>query len=572
MLLKRLLITYILIINMAFFVIGAIVFNIVQSTVKEQYIYSNELILNNGVDLFAELLKENKDELLDIAIDNIVQDELDKFISGNRNIIDIEDYIKKSSNYKRELQKHGSRIEIFPIGGQDIYIFSSKEKMYIQAEKLPWIDLTVKKDGAVLMQKVECEKKSYIRLSMVIRSMKRWQQTAVLAVYINTDVLFSLFYNTKLANNHMPYLVDDIGNIVIPYGNYYNLRKEDLLSNKNDRWMQNGNVIINKSIATTDWKLIGVLPKNDVMKKYKDILYTFLIVGAIVVIILMIVSVYFSYWIINPIRKLSNEMNNVEQNKFKILSIEKNYPEETKQLYRQFNFMIRRINTLIQEVYLGKINEKEAELLALQQQINPHFLYNTLDSIAWKAIEYGAEDIRYMVMSLANMMRHSLNGGNNFILVRNELEQVRNYLAIQKIRHENRIITSIKFDEEVMDYRIIKLIIQPLVENAIKYGLRNESRSFSINIDIIVEKKDNNLVIKVINDGNKIDLEKIEKLLNLGTNEKSKHYGLRNVNDRLINKFGEDSRLNIYVEKARTVAQIIISISLLQKDDHDDEY
>ncbi|GMQ63623.1 sensor histidine kinase [Vallitalea maricola] len=571
MLLIRLLTTYILIIVMALLVTGTVVFDVLQNTVKEQYIYSNELILNNGADLLFQLVKENKDTLLDIAIDSVIQEECNKFVTGYRDIRDLEKYIENSSNYKSKLQKNGTYIEIIPYDGRDVYRYNNEENEYMKAEFLLWMESTIKKNGAVLIEKAEYEKKSFIRLSMVMRSIEYWQQTAIVAVYINTDVLFSLFYDTKLANNQMPYLVDDLGNIVIPYGDYYYLEKEDLLYKENGWWIKDGNVIINKLINGMGWKMIGVLPKNKVMEKGKDILYTFFIVGIVTVFFLTIVSIYFSYWITNPIKKLSDEMHNVEKNKFQMLIIGKRYPEETKQLYRQFNYMIRRIDTLIQEVYLAKIKEKEAELCALQQQINPHFLYNTLDSIAWMAMPYKAEDIRCMVMSLANMMRHSLNGGDNHILVRNELEQIRNYLAIQEIRYENKFTVSIKFDEDVLDYKIIKLIIQPLVENAIKYGLIKRSNTDYMRIDIIGEKKDGDLVIRVINDGNKVDLERIKKILNLKADEKSKHYGLRNVNDRLIKKYGKKSRVNIYIENGRTVAKIIISTNLLQRDEHTDE-
>jgi two-component system sensor histidine kinase YesM len=230
--------------------------------------------------------------------------------------------------------------------------------------------------------------------------------------------------------------------------------------------------------------------------------------------------------------------------------------------------MIRRINSLIEEVYLAQIKEKEAELLALQQQINPHFLYNTLDSIAWMSMAYKAEDIRYMVMSLASMMRYSLNEGNNYISVRDELEQVRNYVGIQEIRYDNKFTTAIKCDTEALDYKIIKLIIQPLVENAIVHGFKDTGKFGNIEINVQIVGQD--LKIEVINDGDEIDLDKVKKLLEPETDEKPKHYGLRNVNDRLIKSFGKKSAIKFSVEHGKTVARIKISLNQLFKNDAED--
>ena len=316
--------------------------------------------------------------------------------------------------------------------------------------------------------------------------------------------MLSLFYNMRLENTNVPYLVDGNGEIILPFENTYKISEPDLLNMEKQWWHRGDHIIINIPMTKLDWKLMGVLPENELMAKSNDVRRTFIIVGGIVVIFLLIISYSFSTWITKPISNLAKEMSSIERNEFKEIEIKKSYGKETKQLYKQFNYMGRRINSLIDEVYMAQIKEKEAELLALQQQINPHFLYNTLDSIAWMSMAYKAEDIRYMVMSLASMMRYSLNEGNNFITVRDELEQVRNYLGIQEIRYDNKFTTKITAEKETLDYKIIKLIIQPLVENAIVHGFK-DTGVFG-NIEISVQISGENLEIKVTNDGDEIDM------------------------------------------------------------------
>jgi two-component system sensor histidine kinase YesM len=406
-------------------------------------------------------------------------------------------------------------------------------------------------------------------MAMVVSSVNNWPaKIGLVTLYFKTEVMFSLFYDIRLHNEKLPYLVDDQGEIIFPYDDTHHLSKSDVL-NKESGWSIRGDdIIVNVPIEMLDWKLVGVLPGEQLMKTSKAIEKMFFIVGAVVIGILLIASIYFSVKVTRPINNLFEEMMVVDENDFKKVPIKKQYIPEIKQLYGQFNYMVGRVQHLIEKVYVSKIREKEAELLALQQQINPHFLYNTLDSISWMSLKYQAEDIRHMVMSLASMMRYSLNKGNNLIAVQDELDQVRNYVAIQEIRYDGKFTTSIRVDEEVICYKIIKLIIQPLVENAINHGFKNSGK-FG-HIDISIKQKVNSLVISVKNDGDEVDLKKIDRLLNPKKTDEPKHYGIRNVNDRLIRQYGNHSALRFSVVDKKTVATITIPVYLLNKGESDE--
>lgn len=566
MIFKRLVTTYILIIVVALSVIGALVFSIVNTTIKEQFIYSNQLILNNGVDLITEYIDDNKDIALDIVIDPSVQRYLDNFIDRSDLNFDISYYANNDRVFRNKLKKYDAFVKIYGFDDEHVYEFKELENKYKPIRTTNWMDKTIELNGPFLLEGCEIDSKEYIRLSMVVSSVKNWPtHTGIIALYFKTEVMLSLFYNIRLENATVPYLVDDKGTIILPYENTYDIIEEDLMSQKADWWRRGNDVIINTPMKKFNWKLMGVLSENELLKRSRDIVVTFFIVGSVTVLALIMVCLYFSVWITRPISKLSKEMLYVEKKDFKPLAIKKTYAVETKQLYRQFNYMAQRINNLIDEVYKVKIKEKEAELLALQGQINPHFLYNTLDSIAWMSLEYNAEDIRHMVTSLASMMRYSLNEGNNLITVQDELEQIRNYVAIQEIRYDGKFKTEIKADKELLHFKIIKLIIQPLVENAIVHGFKATDHFGKI--EVSVRKEEQNLVIRVINEGDEIDLDKVKELLAPNKKTKSRHYGLRNVNDRLIKKYGSDSAVTFEKVNNTTVAQINIPIRLLDKGD-----
>lgn len=564
--LKRLVIINIFIIVTALIVIGVLVFSTINTTLNDQFIYSNQLVLENGADLIEEFIKDNKDTVLDVAIDPEIQKNLDAFQRKYSIINDLNNYTDTQWPYNHKIKSVAGFMEIYPYREYKVYAFNDTLNKYEAIQKELWMIEAIKNDGAFFVETCEVNNTPYVKIAMLISSVDNWpQKTGIIALYVKSEVMLSLFYNMRLENTNIPYLVNKYGEIILPYENTHKISEEDLINPNEGWWKRDEQIIINVPMTKLDWKLIGVLPENELMEKSNDVRNTFIIVGGIVVIFLVLISFNFSMWITKPISNLAKEMSKVEHNEFKEAEVKKSYGRETRQLYKQFNYMIRRINSLIDEVYLAQIKEKEAELLALQQQINPHFLYNTLDSIAWMSMAYKAEDIRYMVMSLASMMRYSLNEGNNYITVRDELEQVRNYLGIQEIRYDNKFTITIKAEKETLDYKIIKLIIQPLVENAIVHGFK-DTGVFG-NIEISVEIVKENLIVKVINDGVEIDLEKVRKLLEPDIKEKPKHYGLRNVNDRLIKSFGKGSAIKFSVENKRTVATIMIDIELLQKGD-----
>lgn len=214
--------------------------------------------------------------------------------------------------------------------------------------------------------------------------------------------------------------------------------------------------------------------------------------------------------------------------------------DEIGMLYRGFGSMMKRIRTLINEVYLGKITQKEAELKALQAQINPHFLYNTLSLINWKALAAGEEDISRMTLAMSTFYRTALNRGRNVLQVEAELSNTRAYLEIQSMLHDGDFDYEIEVQPEILQCESLNLILQPLVENAINHGIEEKTDGRG-KISVRGWKEDNCVWFMVEDNGVGMEQKVADKILTM----ESKGYGVRNVDERIRLCYGEKYAMKV---------------------------
>ena len=214
--------------------------------------------------------------------------------------------------------------------------------------------------------------------------------------------------------------------------------------------------------------------------------------------------------------------------------------DEIGMLYRGFGSMMKRIRTLINEVYLGKITQKEAELKALQAQINPHFLYNTLSLINWKALAAGEEDISRMTLAMSTFYRTALNRGRNVLQVEAELSNTRAYLEIQSMLHDGDFDYEIEVQPEILQCESLNLILQPLVENAIHHGIVEKTDGRG-KISVRGWKEDNCVWFMVEDNGVGMEQKVADKILTM----ESKGYGVRNVDERIRLCYGEKYAMKV---------------------------
>ena len=207
---------------------------------------------------------------------------------------------------------------------------------------------------------------------------------------------------------------------------------------------------------------------------------------------------------------------------------------------RGFGKMINQINSLIEDVYKSRIIQKDYEMKALQAQINPHFLYNSLSLINWMAIEADQKDISGITLSLSSFYRTALNKGKNILLVKDEILNMKSYLDIQLMMHDYEFDAEINIDDEILEYKILNLLLQPLIENAIDHGI-DLKRSGRGKITISGYMDNGNVVLSVCDNGIGMEQDKVDTILT----ENSKGYGVRNVNERIKLYYGSEYEIKI---------------------------
>ena len=307
-------------------------------------------------------------------------------------------------------------------------------------------------------------------------------------------------------------------------------------------------IITVKSIGYTGWKVVGVTPKNVVsLNTIKTRLFIVFLI-TLILFILTLINSYISSRITNPIKELEKSVGILEEGNLETpVYIGGSY--EIQHLGTSINSMARQIRVLMNDIVTEHEAKRKQEFDTLQSQINPHFLYNTLDIIVWMIEnEQKAEAVK-VVTALARFFRISLSKGKSIITVRDELEHVRNYLMIQHMRFKNKFSYYIDASEDCMDLASLKLMLQPLVENAIYHGMEFMDGDGEITLKVWKEEED--LYFSVRDNGLGMTAEQVESLFSDSihvTSKKGSGIGVKNVNERIKLYFGEEYGLLIHSE------------------------
>lgn len=296
-----------------------------------------------------------------------------------------------------------------------------------------------------------------------------------------------------------------------------------------------------------DWTYWNIIPFGAMFAKVTAMKYIVIIIFLLLYSGAIFLAIKFSKHITNPIEKLVSSMKSVQKGDFNIpeskKSNEYNYHNEVGILHNNFYMMIDRINELIKENYEKQLLIKDTEFKALQSQINPHFLYNTLESINWLAKINNQQKISNMVESLGYLLRNAISIKEDVITVREELEIVKHYVTIQKFRFEDRLNFEIEINEQEMDCIVPKLVVQPLVENSINYAL--ETMIECCRIKVMVEKVENDLHIIVEDNGIGMDKDHLENVMKGEYKSKGNGIGLKNIESRIKFVFGQEYGLTV---------------------------
>lgn len=301
------------------------------------------------------------------------------------------------------------------------------------------------------------------------------------------------------------------------------------------------NNLLMSSCTNPEWRIAALISLGEVQKRNTEIFGTIIIISGIVFIVAIMMALVLSASITGRIKELALFMNKVKIDQDKLLPVK--YSDEISDLERNFNQMLQTTRGLINEMYAVKLSKKETELRALQAQINPHFLYNALDCINWMANKYKAAEISKMSRLLGSFFRLSLSKGRDIVSVRDEIEHAKVYVEIMQTRFKDDINIEFKIDEDILSCETIKLILQPVIENAILHGIQGRPEQCG-NIKVKGFKKEDTLLFLIEDDGIGIKPEILEKLpAGIESSSVSGGYGIKNVHERIQLYFGEKYRL-----------------------------
>ncbi|MDD5017911.1 MAG: sensor histidine kinase [Eubacteriales bacterium] len=305
-------------------------------------------------------------------------------------------------------------------------------------------------------------------------------------------------------------------------------------------------IIITETIGNTEFSLVCIIPESEIIRESKNITIIIALLCFSICIIALILSWNFSGKVTKPIKKLISIMHRVEAGDLTVSMVPK-YNDEIGMLFTSFNMMIHKINGLMQSIQDDHEKLRVAEMRSLMEQIKPHFLYNTLDTIIWLCRMNKAKEAAIMTDALASYFRIGLSKGKNVISIKEELTHAKYYLTIQSFHDVGLFTYNIEADEELFHYQTVKFILQPLVENAICHGIYSLNKKG--NISVKVYEEDDNIVMSVSDNGmgmNPVKAKNLESLLKADNFSGTESYGLVNVNQRVKNFFGQQYGIRFF--------------------------
>lgn len=385
--------------------------------------------------------------------------------------------------------------------------------------------------------------------------------TGVLLMDIDYNAFSGVVNGISLGGSGYAYLMDDHGGLIChPRLQliYQGLAEENreaaeaqIVGVTQDRQGGRERVLIITTVGQTRWRMVGVAYLDELFALQNSFIRILSVVLACAALLSVAAATLMAFWVTRPIRHLEHKMQKVQDGDLNVTITEKGF-REIRAVSSAFNHMLEQIRELMARVVREQETKRLHELNALQAQINPHFLYNTLDSIVWMEERGRSHEAITMVLSLAKLFRISISKGRRFITVREELEHVRNYLIIQKMRFKDKFTYEIDAQEEALGERTVKLIVQPLVENCIYHAI-DEAQGTELHIRIRVWVDERDIFFRVQDDGVGIQESRLPELLI--TSNGGSGIGLKNVHERVQLTYG--AAYGLTIESAEDVGTCI---------------
>jgi Predicted signal transduction protein with a C-terminal ATPase domain len=456
----------------------------------------------------------------------------------------------------------------------DIFIFSNSGEIYeyasanmhIQPPEEHYLRLIERSSLSIWGPvKKDSNNNAYIPVGRKYRNFVTGEKIGYLIIYIRESALYDIYrkivpdwgYSFILANNE--YIIshpqkDKIGSIIFD-SSIFDTQKEYSYQTirNNNKWFILAIHQISDRLKSlgVNWKIVSVISEVKLFGIITDINKFILTIEIVMSVLAVFLALYLSFNITKSLARLKGKLELISKGKLELLG--SGSGDEIAILEQSFNTMVLSIQDLIRKNNLEKEKQRELELIALQAQINPHFVYNTLDAIGWIAKLRKQDDIERMVIALGTFFRISLHKGDKFITVEEEIQLIKNYIVIEQFRFPDKVEVTYDIPDDIKYCLILKIILQPLVENSIKHGI--SLKDGKGHIWIKGYRKEEDLVFEVIDDG--MGFEMGSTSFHQAYEERQHSgYGLRNVDERIKLEYGK--RYGLAIKSTKNEGTTII--------------
>ncbi len=475
------------------------------------------------------------------------------------------------------MESRGDIYNIAAVGDNGRYIINQGEDIltpYIDIESLDWYQAAMHSDTGIAVSSshvqnaIQSSYKWVITLSRGLVNNRTGETEGIFFVDMNYSAISDLCNNNSIGNKGYIFVLDAEGNVIyhpkqqLMYGGLLTEHIKEIMKCEEDSLIvRDGTEHKLYTLSRSDktgWTVVGAAYTSELLKNNKQAQIQYILAAILLVLGVLLISNILSREITKPLRRLTESMSRVEKGQFDKANVDVTMENEIGSLGKSYNLMTERIHTLMEQNVYEQKQKRKNELKALQAQINPHFLYNTLDSIIWMSEAGQNDEVVEMTSALAKLLRQSISNDNEQVELRQEIEYVKNYLTIQKMRYQDKLEYTIEIEPDVCHVMIVKLVLQPIVENAIYHGIKYKGSKGTLRIRAYADGED--VCIAVEDDGIGMD-ETV--LRNIFDKRKKAHkqngVGIPNVQNRLKLYYGEKYGI-IYESRCGEGTRAIIRI------------
>lgn len=555
--------------------------------IREKVYDSVNAVLDQFSNQINQKIEKIRNDSIEISYMSEIQDAVMNYKGyNNRELNKLKINVTKEMSTKYAFDNIVAGITLYTLEGEKINVYGESvytinlSETYLE-EFLPYLQ---EKGGKCVFRSVNEKdqealanlKREAIIVGKAIKQTNTGNTIGYMLLQINENNFSDIYAGMNKNMNARAFILDSEGTVISTVGDYADigelypdekireqLLKANLELKEQQKLDREDIVLMGRKMSKNDWKLFFLIPNSYLQTGLSGALLNFIAISVICISIGIIVTFIFSYSIILPLNEVNKGLQQFEEGNLSISLSEKAHDEITA-LSIQFNHMAKKINGLLDKVKNDEKQKRKLEIQALQAQINPHFLANTLNTAAYIARMKREETIEILLNAIIELLRNSMKNDDSMHLIKNEIELIKQYITIQDYRLLGKFTVNIQIDPEIEKYSIPRFILQPVVENAIIHGVEPLDRRGAISIRGYLQ--DEKILFVITDNGVGMEKEQVEKTLNNRCNIEKGRFsgvGIGNVNSRMQLIFGEQYGLTIKSEK-NMFTSVVISFPKVQ--------